>query len=72
MEPYFWFEAQSGIISHVKPKAPSNYHRYKLPLTCLARVKLARDAATVTPAGLVYDSDFLVWLKQRDRHERGF
>jgi len=62
----FWFEAQTGCIYHEQPAAPSNYHRYRLPARCLARVKLTVEAAALGSAGLCYEPAFLAWLEAHD------
>lgn len=66
MDNHFWFEAQTGALHFVKPKVPSNYYRYKLPMCYLARVKLAVEKAEVGTVGLNYPNTFLLWLDEKE------
>lgn len=67
---YFWFEAQTGIVHVREPQAPSNFHRYMLPASAMARVMAAVGAATVGSGGLEYQPEFLVWLRRQDAFTR--
>lgn len=63
MQAGFLFEAQTGLVHMTRPQAPSNFHRYALPIEALGRVEHEVEQADLGSGGYEYSAEFLAWVK---------